>query len=59
MRGWLNELIKIGPFNFKDELSFSKKIIDEKPKLKIDRYRVEVIQNNGNRAWSSPIWVYN
>ena len=59
IRGWLNELIKIGPFNFKDELSFSKKIIDEKPILKIDRYRVEVIQNNGNRAWSSPIWVYN
>ena len=51
--------LKFSNFNFKDELSFSKKIIDEKPKLKIDRYRVEVIQNNGNRAWSSPIWVYN
>ena len=59
IRGWLNELIKIGSFNFKDELSISKKIIDNKPQLKIDRYRVEVVQNNGNRAWSSPIWVYN
>ena len=57
MKGWLSELIKIGPFNHQDELSFSKKIIDNKPINKIDRYRVEVIQNNGHRAWSSPIWV--
>ena len=38
---------------------FSKKIIDSKPSQKTDRYRVEVIQNNGERAWSSPIWVSN
>ena len=36
-----------------------KKIIDDKPIQKTDRYRVEVIQNNGERAWSSPIWVSN
>ena len=59
MKGWLSELIKIGPFNHKDELYFSKKIIDNKPIQKTDRYRVEVIQNNGERAWSSPIWVSN
>ena len=59
MRGWLSELIKIGPFNHIDELYFSKKIIDNKPIQKTDRYRVEVIQNNGERAWSSPIWVSN
>jgi len=57
LKGWLSELIKIGPLNFKDELMFEKKIIDNKPILKTDRYRVEVIQNNGHRAWSSPIWV--
>ena len=57
MKGWLSELIKIGPLNFKDELMFKKEIIDNKPVLKTDRYRVEVIQNNGHRAWSSPIWV--
>jgi hypothetical protein len=57
MKGWLSELIKIGPFNHQDELYFSKKIIDSKPIQKTDRYRVEVIQNNGERAWSSPIWV--
>ena len=57
LKGWLSELIKIGPFNFKDELMFKKEIIDNKPVLKTDRYRVEVIQNNGHRAWSSPIWV--
>ena len=57
LKGWLSELIKIGPLNFKDELLFKKEIIDNKPVLKTDRYRVEVIQNNGHRAWSSPIWV--
>ena len=57
LKGWLSELIKIGPLNFKDELMFKKEIIDNKPVLKTDRYRVEVIQNNGHRAWSSPIWV--
>jgi hypothetical protein len=59
MQGWLSELIKIGPFNHQDELYFSKKILDNKPIQKTDRYRVEVIQNNGERAWSSPIWVSN
>ena len=57
IKGWLNELIKVGPFNFDDELSFYKKISDNIPKLKTDRYRVELIQDNGHRAWSSPIWV--
>ena len=32
-------------------------INDKKPRLKKDRYRVEVIQENGHRAWSSPIWT--
>ena len=59
MNGWLSELVKIGPFNYHDELYFSKKIIDNKPNQKTDRYRIEVIQNNGERAWSSPIWVSN
>ena len=59
MKGWLSELIKIGSFSHQDELYFSKKIIDDKPIQKTDRYRVEVIQNNGERAWSSPIWVSN
>ena len=59
MKGWLSELIKIGPFNHQDELYFSQKIRDSKPIQKTDRYRVEVIQNNGERAWSSPIWVSN
>ena len=59
MKGWLSELIKIGPFNHEDELYFSQKIIDKKPIQKTDRYRVEVIQNNGERAWSSPIWASN
>ena len=27
MKGWLSELIKIGPFNHQDELYFSKKIL--------------------------------
>ena len=57
INGWLNELIKVGPFNFNDELSFYKKISDNIPKLKTDRYRVELIQDNGHRAWSSPIWT--
>jgi len=59
MKGFLSELIKIGPFNHQDELFFSKEIIDNKPIKKTDRYRIEVIQNNGHRAWSSPIWVSN
>jgi len=24
-----------------------------------DRYRVEIIQKNNHRAWSSPIWIKN
>ena len=57
MQGWLSELLKIGPFNYKDELFFFKKTLDNNPSLKTDRYRVEVIQTNGERAWSTPIWV--
>ena len=57
INGWLSELIKIGSFHHQDELSFSKNIIDNQPIQKTDRYRLEVIQNNGQRAWSSPIWV--
>ena len=54
---WLNELIKIGPFNNINELFLNKKIIDNNPLYETDRYRVEVVQHNGHRAWSSPIWV--
>ena len=57
MNGWLNQLIKIGPFNFEDEISFNKNLVDTQSKLKNDRYRIEVIQDNGHYAWSSPIWT--
>ena len=54
---WLNELIKIGPFNNINELFLNKKIIDNNPLYETDRYRVEEVQHNGHRARSSPIWV--
>ena len=38
-------------------ICLNKKIVDNNPLYETDRYRVEVVQHNAHRAWSSPIWV--
>ena len=55
---WLSQLFKVGPFSY-DHLNFLK-YTKHKIKMKNnDRYRVEIIQKNNHRAWSSPIWIKN
>ncbi len=55
---WLSPLFKIGPFSY-DHLNFIK-YSNKNILMKIkDRYRVEIIQKNNHRAWSSPIWIKN
>ena len=55
---WLSQLLKVGPFSY-DHLNFLKYRKDKIKTKNGDRYRVEVIQKNNHRAWSSPIWIKN
>ena len=55
---WLSQLFKVGPFSY-DHLNFLKYRKDKIKMKNNDRYRVEIIQKNNHRAWSSPIWIKN
>ena len=53
---WLSQLFKIGPFSYdhSNSIVYKNKNISMKNN---DRYRVEIVQKNNHRAWSSPIWI--
>ncbi len=53
---WLSQLFKIGPISY-DHLNCIKYQNNKILMKNNDRYRVEIIQKNNHRAWSSPIWI--
>jgi len=56
LEGWLSEAIQIGPLVAEQECFFEAALQDE-PEEAIDRYRLEVHQQNGQCAWLTPIWA--
>lgn len=56
LRGWLSEAIRIGPLVPLTECRLNAEFTDL-PELAVDRYQLQVAQQNGQWAWLSPIWV--
>ena len=56
LRGWLSEAIQVGPLTNELDCCFETTLQDE-PETDVDRYRLEVHQQNGQCAWLTPIWV--
>ena len=56
LRGWLSEAIRVGPLDPIGDCTVAGEFDDE-PTTESDRYRLEVVQKNGQCAWLSPIWV--
>lgn len=56
LRGWLSEAIRIGPLVPIAQCKVDGDFFDE-PEDRIDVYRMQVFQHNGQCAWTSPIWV--
>ncbi|MBC9868391.1 MAG: DUF3604 domain-containing protein [Opitutae bacterium] len=56
LRGWLTEAIQIGPA-VPLNLCRVEETLTDKPKKKMDIYRLEVAQKNGHWAWLTPIWA--
>ncbi|MBC9889668.1 MAG: DUF3604 domain-containing protein [Opitutae bacterium] len=56
LRGWLTEAIQIGPA-VPLNLCRVEETLTDKPKKKMDIYRLEVAQKNGQWAWLTPIWA--
>ena len=55
---WLSQLFKIGPFSY-DHHNYIEYNNEFKYTKKNKRFRVEIVQKNNHRAWSSPIWIKN
>ena len=55
-RGWLSEAIQIGPL-VPEAATRLECTLQDRPELDEDRYRLEVVQANGQSAWLSPIWA--
>ena len=53
---WLSQLFKIGPFSH-DHYNYIEYNNKFKYTKKNKRFRVEIVQKNNHRAWSSPIWI--
>lgn len=56
MRGWLSEVFQIHRAVPEVQLRTHLRVRDE-PERDVDHYYVRVAQENGQWAWSSPIWV--
>ncbi len=56
LRGWLTEAIRIGPAVPLNLCRVEERLMD-KPEKKMDIYRLEVAQKNGQWAWLTPIWA--
>lgn len=57
MRGWLSEIFYLHRAVPEEQLEARLDIVDDTPEQEIDNYYVRVAQENGQWAWSSPIWV--
>lgn len=56
LRGWLSEAIAIGPAVPVEATRVTAEVVDE-PESEVDFYRLRVFQNNGQCAWTTPVWV--
>jgi len=57
MRGWLSEMIRVGPLVPLEECRLTAEFADERPELDTDVYRLRVAQVNGQWAWLTPVWA--